>query len=265
MLSRVLINGLIACVALLAQKPSREIQELQRDVAQVQEELRLLKAALEERVGAATTKMDTMTKSLAELNDSVAGVRKGVEQLAQDQERKLIPMVAAQGSRVDQVSQSLSTMQQAFGDLTSAISRLQTQLTDLGNVVKVITTPVPKPPSAEELLKSADADRLGGKYELAAQGYTDFLKTYADSPQADVAQFQLGMMHYQMKDLESAANDFDAVVKNHPKSSKLPDALFYKAKSFEGLQRKTEAAAACQELRRRFPRNDFARQCAAPR
>lgn len=265
MLSRVLAIGLIAGAALLAQKPTREMQELQRDVAQLQEDVRLLKAALEERVGAATTKMETMTKSLAELNDSVGGVRKGLDQLAQDQSGKLIPLVAAQGSRVEQVSQSLSTMQQAFSDLTSAISRLQTQLADLGNVVKVIATPAPKPPSAEESLKSADADRLGGKYELAAQGYADFLKTYADSPQADVAQFQLGMMHYQMKDLESAANDFDAVAKNHPKSSKVPDALFYKAKSYEGLQKKSEAAAACQELRRRFPRSDFARQCAAPR
>jgi TolA-binding protein len=265
MLQRVLIIGLMAGAVLVAQKPSREIQELQRDVAQLSEEVRTLKAALEQRVSAATSQMETMAKSMTQLNDSVAGIRKNLDQLAQDQDRKLVPLVAAQGSRVDQVGQSLSTMQQAFGDLTSAINRLQTQVVDLGNVVKVISTPAPKPPSAEELLKSADADRLGGKYELAAQGYTEFLRSYADSPQADLAQFQLGMSHYQLKDMESAASDFDAVAKNHPKSAKLPDALFYKAKSLEALQKTSEASAACQELRRRFPRNDFARQCAAPR
>ena len=265
MLQRVVTIGLIVSAALLGQKPSREIQELQRDVAQLQEEIRTLKAALEQRIGAATTQMETMTKSMTELNGAVGGVRKSLDQLAQDQDRKLVPLVAAQGSRVDQVSQSLSTMQQAFGDLTGAINRLQTQVVDLGNAVRVISTPAPKLPSAEELLKAADADRLGGKYELAAQGYSDFLKAYADSSQADLAQFQLGMMRYQLKDMESAANEFDAVVKKHPKSSKLPDALFYKAKSLEAAHKKTEAAAACTELRRRFPRNDFARQCAAPR
>jgi TolA-binding protein len=260
MLQRVLIIGFIASAALFAQKPSREIQELQRDVAQLSEEVRTLKQSLEQRASAATTQMETMTKSLAQLNDAVAAVRKGFD----DQERKLTPLIAAQGTRVDQMAAGLSTMQQAFADLTASINRVQTQIVDLGNAVKVISTPAPKPPSAEELLRSAEADRLGGKYELAAQGYVDFLKSYADSSQADTAQFQLGMVHYQMKDMESAAKDFDAVVRNYPKSAKLPEALFYKAKSLESLGRKTEFAAACQDLRRRFPRNDFARQCAAP-
>jgi TolA-binding protein len=256
---RILSLGLLASAALLAQKPSREVQELQRDVAQLSEEVRSLKQSLEQRVASVTTQMDTMTKSLADLNASVGAVRKSVD----DQERKLTPQLAGQGTRIDQMASSFSTMQQALADLTTGINRLQTQIVDLGNAVKVISTPAPKPPSAEELLKSADADRLGGKYELAAQGYADFLKTYADSPEADVAQFQLGAVHLQMKDMESAAKDFDAVVQNYPKSAKLPDALFYKAKALEALGRKTESAAACQDLRRRFPRNEFVKQCAA--
>ena len=73
------------------------------------------------------------------------------------------------------------------------------------------------------------------------------------------------MVHAQLKDMEAAAKDFDAVVKSYPKSARLPEALFYKSKALEALGRKTESAAACEELRRRFPRNDFARQCAAPR
>jgi TolA-binding protein len=260
MLQRVLTIAAIASAALLAQKPSREIQELQRDVAQLSEEVRTLKQSLDQRVTAVSTQMETMTKSIAQLNDAAAAVRKGVD----DQDRKLTPLIAAQGTRVDQMASSFTTMQQALADLTTAINRVQTQIVDLGNAVKIIAAPAPKPPSAEELLKSADADRLGGKFELAAQGYADFLRSYADSPQADLAQFQLGMVHAQLKDMESAAKDFDAVVQNYPKSAKLPEALFYKAKALEALSRKPEAAAACQDLRRRFPRNDFARQCAAP-
>jgi TolA-binding protein len=260
MVHRLLPIALMTCAALVAQKPSREIQELQRDVAQLQEEVRNLKAAVEQRVGGVTTQMQTMTASLDKLNSAIASMQTGL----QEQEKKLVPMVAAQGSRVDQAASSLTTMQQAFSDLTTAVTRLQTQLTDLGNAVKVIATPAPKPPSAEELLKSAEADRLGGKYELAAQGYADFLRSYADSPQADVAQFQLGMTHYQLKDMEAAVRDFDAVAQNHPKSPRAPEALFYKARSLQALTRASEAAAACQELRRRFPRSEFVKQCASP-
>lgn len=261
MLHRVLTIAVCVAAALHAQKPSREIQELQRDVAQLSEEVRTLKQALDQRVSAVTTQMEAMTKSLAPLNDSIAAVRKSVD----DQERRLTPQIAAQGSRIDQMATSFSTVQQALADLTSGINRLQTQIGDLSNFVKVISTPAPKPPSAEELLKSADADRLGGKYELAAQGYTDFLKSYADSPQADAAQFQLGMVHVQLKDMESAARDFDSVVQNYPKSARVPDALFNKAKALRELNRVPDSIAACQELRKRFPRNEFARQCSIAR
>jgi TolA-binding protein len=254
MSSRIFSLLLIASAALLAaDKPNREIQELQRDMAQLQEEVKALRQTLDQRIGDATTQMQTIAAAMEKVNSSLAA--------SQEQERKIVPMVAAQSTRVDQVSSTLAQMQQAFGDLTSAINRLQTQVVDIGNNVKVITTPAPKPPSAEEALKSAEADRLGGKYELAAQEYADFLKSYADSPQADLAQFQLGMMHYQLKELETAVADFTAVAQKYPKSQRVADALLYKAKVLQELHLPTEAANTCLELRRKFPRSDSARQC----
>ncbi len=261
MLQRAVTICLIGSAALFAQKPSREILELQRDVARLQELITGLQQTLEQRVAGVGTQTEAMTASVEKLNATVASVQASI----QEQNRNLVPQVAAQGSRVEQVATTLSTMQQALADLTGAVNRLQTQMVDLGNVVKVISTPAPKPPSAEELLKSADADRLGGKYELAAQGYADFLKSYADSPQADMAQFQLGVAHFQLKDMESAARDFDAVAQKYPKSARVAEALFYKAKSLQALDRASDAAAACTELRRRFPRSEFAKLCAAPR
>jgi TolA-binding protein len=262
MLHRVLAFVLIAPAALVAaDKPNPQIQELQRDVAQLQDEVRQLKQALEQKIGANAAQIEAMTKSFADVHTTLTSIQKIVD----DRTRELSPMLASQGTKVDSVNAALATMQQAFGDLTASVNRMQTQMTDLGNAVKVIATPAPKPPSADELLKSADADRLGGKYELAAQEYADFLKTYADSPMADVAQFQLGMVHYQAKDMESAVRDFDAVSQKYPKSSKFADALFYKAKALQAMDRASEAAATCTELRRKFPRSEFVAQCAVPR
>src|SRR5215831_10159523 len=108
---RMLYLPLIASSALLAaDKPNREIQELQRDMAQLQEEVKTLRQALEQRVEAATSQMHTMTEAMNRLNSGVAAL--------QEQERKVVPLLAAKGSRVDQVASSLSTMQQAFTDLT---------------------------------------------------------------------------------------------------------------------------------------------------
>jgi TolA-binding protein len=248
-----------------ADKPNREIQELQRDVAQLQEMIRTLQSGVEQRVAGATTQMQAMTQSMDKLNATVAGVQKGLEQLAQDQDRKIVPLVASQGSRVEQMTGTLSTMQQAVADLTAALNRLETQMVDVGNAVKVMQMAAPKPPSAEDLLKSAESDRLGGKFDLALQEYADYVKQYGDTPMADTAQFQVGMLHYAAKDMEAAVKDFETLAGKYPGSKKLPEALFYKSKSLQALDRAADARAACLELRKRFATNDFARQCAVAR
>jgi TolA-binding protein len=81
---------------------------------------------------------------------------------------------------------------------------------------------------------------------------------------AHVAQFQIGMLHYGMKDYESAVHDFDALVGKYPNSAKAPDALFYKRKSLVALGRGGEAGAVCQELRKNYAASEFAKQCAPP-
>ena len=47
---------------------------------------------------------------------------------------------------MDQMSQDLHTVQQAVSDLTSLMSKMQAQLTDLNNAVKVMSAPAPPPP-----------------------------------------------------------------------------------------------------------------------
>ncbi len=244
-----------------ADKPNREIQELQRDMAQLQEMIKGLQQGMEQRAAAAAAQMQAVTASLDKVNANIAGVAKGIEQVAQDQDRKVVALIAGQGNRIDQAAGMLTVLQQAVADLTNVMNRLQTQVTDLSTAVKVMTTPAPRPPSAEELLKAAEADKLSGKPELALQEYSDFLNQFGDSPMADTAQFQIGMLHFQMKDIAGAAADFQTLTSKYPKSKKLPDALFYRAKILQSLHRAADAHAVCLELRRKFPTNDLAKQC----
>jgi TolA-binding protein len=250
-----------------ADKPSREIQELQRDVAQMQESIKALQQGLDGRFSAMSEQMKGMASSADRINATVASLQKGLDQIAQDQSRNIVPAVSSQGTRVEQMSGALTTMQQALADLTSAINKLQTQMVDVGNAVKLMQPPVAapgteKPPiGAADLINNAEGDRMGGKTDLALQEYTQYLQWYGDTPMAGVAQFQIGMLHYGMKDYDGAIKDFDALVQKSPTFTKVPDALFYKRKSLQALGRTAEAAAVCQDLRKNYASSEFARQC----
>ena len=75
---------LLAAAGLLsaADKPNREVQELQRDVAQLQDLIKGLQQGLEQRIGGAVTQMQAMSQSVEKLNATVAGMQKGLDQLA---------------------------------------------------------------------------------------------------------------------------------------------------------------------------------------
>jgi TolA-binding protein len=128
--------------------------------------------------------------------------------------------------------------------------------------VSVVQSPQgPPKPSAAELLRSAEADKLGGKYELAVQEYIDYLKQYPDTPEADAALFQLAMTHYAMKDYESTVRECDALVEKYSESKRIPEALLYKSKSLQALGKGANARAVCADLRKRFAASEFAKQC----
>jgi TolA-binding protein len=250
-----------------ADKPNLQIQELQRDVAQLQELVKGLQQGLDQRYSAIEAQMKAAAESAEKVNATVASLQKGLDQIAQDQSRNIVPVVTAQGSRVDQMNATVYTMQQALADLTAAINKLQTQIVDVSNAVKAGPPSAPpgteKPPiGAADLINNAEGDRLGGKLDLALQEYTQYLQWYSDTPMAHVAQFQAGMLHYAMKDYESAVKDFDTLAEKYPGSTKMPDALFYKHKSLQALGRASEATAACSELRKKYASSDLAKQCA---
>ncbi len=264
-----MIRRLSICILMAAAAGSaadnRDVQELQRDVAQLQEMIKNLQSGLDQRFSKVGTEIEGIGQSVDKVNASVAALQKNLDQVAQIQ-----PALATEGTRIDQATASLNTLQQAMADLTSAVNKIQAQMLDVGNAVKVLSAPAPPPPGetkvpAADLMNNAEGDRMGGKLDLALKEYADYLKWYGDSPMAHIAQFQIGMLHYSLKDYDDAVNDFDALDQKYPDSTKVPDALFYKRKSLQAMGRNTDAAAACQELRKRFPSNDLARQCVTAR
>lgn len=247
---------------------TRQMQELQRDVAQLQELVKALQATVNEKLGGMQAEVQKSVETAAQAKSSVEAAQRSLENLLKEQESKLVPPMAALGSRMEQASTALTTMQQGMADLASSMTKLQTQVADLNQAVKVLQAPPAAPPSdgpglpAADLFQNAEDDFHTGKLNLALQGYTQYLKWYSDTPLASEAQYRIGSIHQSQNDLEGALKDFDALLSTYPDSKKVPETLFYKGKVLMLLGRTAEANAAFRELRKRFPTSDVAKQAA---
>jgi len=271
------------CVWILVASPtlalaaSKEIQELQRDVAQLQQQVRDLQRSQDEKFAALQMLVQQAVDNASKANTAVAVIQSGFQQNIRDTESKVVAPVVGLASRMDQVSNDLRTVQQAVSDVTGLMSKLQAQLTDLGNAVKVMQAPPPAPPaqtplgggtaapetptiSATDLYSNARRDMSGGKLDLALQEFSDYLKWYGNTDLAPNAQFYIGSIHYSQGDYDNAVKEFDMVLEKYPDdANKRPDALYNKGLALEKMGRRTDGAQEFRELIKRFPSNDLSK------
>jgi len=257
---------------------SREIQELQRDVGLLQEQVKSLQMSQNEKLAALSVLVQQALDASNKANTSVAVIQNGFQQNLRDQENKVVTPVVGLATRMDQMSMDFRTLQGAVSDLTSMIGKLQAQLTDLNNAVKVLQTPPAPPPpaagtglgpnaaadtptqSATDLYESAGRDRQSGKLDLALKEYSDYLRWYGNTDYAPNAQYYIGWIHYSQMDYDQALKDFDLVLEKYEDNNKVPDSLYYKGMCLVKLGRRTQGADEFREFLKRFPNHDLARQ-----
>jgi TolA-binding protein len=284
MFRRFAMCALIAAVALAlvpmrAPAASKEILELQRDVAGLQEQLRLLKESQDKQLAALTVLVQQAIDTSRTSSTGVAVIQNNLQQSLRDMEGKVATPVAGLSTRLDGMDQDMRTLQQSVSDLTSSMSKLQQQLSDLNKAVAILAAPPPPPPAAttpagggngaaagapveapcapaSQLFPDANSDRGAGNYGLALNEYANYLRCYGNLPLAPAAQFYIGSIHALQGDNESAVQDFDAVLEKYPDNKQTADALYAKGLALVKLGRRTDGADEFSELIRRFSKTN---------
>lgn len=264
---------------------NKDIQELQRDVAQLQDMVRQLQTSQDQKLVEIRTLVQQSLQAANDANRAVAVIQSSVQQSLRDQENKVVAPVVGLGTRMDGLSNDVRTLQQSMADLASSISKIQAQLTDVGNAVKVMQAPPAPPPqsgatqggspmagaapgggetpsiSLKDLYDNANRDREGGKFDLALQEYNQLLHWYGNTDLAPNAQYYIAYIHYAQGDYDSAVKEYDLVLEKYPdNNNKMADAFYGKGLALAKLGRRTEANREFQELRKRFPNSALAQQ-----
>ena len=214
----------------------------------------------------------------------MAVITSTIEKNLRDQTEKIVTPVVGLSTRINEMGGELRTLGQAVGDLNALMSRLQVQLTDINNSIKVIQQPPAAPPPqpgqtgqptqpgqpvqpaaasdvppmpAEAMYNAALGDYRSGKYDYAVQGFADYLKYYGNTGYAPNAQFYMAMIHFVLGNFEASVKEFDMVLEKYPDNNKTPEALLYKGRALVKMPgHKTEGADEFMEVIRRFPKSD---------
>src|SRR5580700_5460126 len=197
---------------------SKEQQEMQRDIAQLQDQVRTLQSGFDQKMAAVETLIQQALDAGNKANTSVNVLNASVSQTLDRELKDALRPVAGLTAKVDNTNNDLSDVKNSMADMTTQLNRIQQLLADMNNAIKVIQAPPAAPPPsntnpdaaggqfggaasrsaippASVLYDNARSDYNSGKADLAANDYAEFLRDYPDDPNAPNAQFTIGEIH----------------------------------------------------------------------
>src|SRR5208337_631871 len=193
---------------------SKEIQELQRDVSILQDQLRTMQKDFGEKLVTMQTLVQTTLDSVNRTNNLVNVMENRFNDAMRQQQQGITVPVQAVGQKLDQMSEDFRAVRESVLDMNTRMGKLDAKMADLQNLINTIKAPPPPPPgaisptgapgipettqtgppagvSAEVLYTNAVRDQTTGKYDLAMQEFNDYLKYFSNTQFASNAQFYI--------------------------------------------------------------------------
>ena len=268
-LSRVAV--LLFALSPFAFGASKEILDLQRDVAMLQDQVRNLQSSLDQNVVAIKTLTQQTLESVNRTNEAVAVMQNRFNDAMKQQQDSLNGPVANVGQKLDQMSEDFRAVRESVLDMNTRLGKLDAKVADLQNLINTIhSAPAAPPPpaggiiapggtavpggantgaggppaglQADSLYTNAFRDYQAGKYDIAAQEFSDYLKYFGNTSFAPAAQYYAADIDYRQQDYEKALQGFDTVLEKYDDNAKTADAHYMKGNCEMKLGR-TQAAA----------------------
>lgn len=248
----------------------KEVMEMQRDVLQMQDQIRALQRSQDEKLAALQVLVQQTLDAANKANTTAAVLEASLRDKLGEQEKSLVAPVAGLGTKVDQMANDFAGVRESVADLSSRMGKLQTQLTDLNTVVRTMgtqpappgtpgaqATPPPAGVSAEQLYNAAMRDRTSGNADLSISQFNDYLKYFPNTDMAGNAQFYIGEIGYLRGDYTAALAAFDKM-EAYPESSKMPDMLLLKGRALAKSGYKAEARREFETLLKQYATHENA-------
>ncbi len=255
----------LAAAVLLAAGPAaaanKDIERLALQIATLQGQVAEIQRASEE----SRAELRRLTELVAEQN---ALLKKSVADRRQ-QDETVAASLKDLGDRIAEVAEALDAINAQAAPLLTPLpagaapagASAAAPATGEGTAGSTPAGPAPSGPvpAPRELYSQAYADYARGNYDLAVQGFSEYIRNYPGTDFTDNAQYWIGECLYGKKMYAEAIEAWNTLFKDHPASDKQPDGRVKKGMALERLGRKSQALVEYRYVVDRYPNSQAAR------
>lgn len=261
--------------ALLLGQKRDDFLSIQRDVAQLQDQVKQLQAGQDQKLAALESLIKQALEESNRVSSTAAALQRTLIERLNEQQSQVEAPIAVLGTKVDQSADELRSTRENLADLSRRLSTLDNKLADISSAVRTLNAPAVAPPppeasnsapaapaqrattpsgvSAESLWTKAVKDYTGAKDKIALNEFAEFLKYFPQNPNAAEAQYYMGLIYDHGEQYDDAAQVFAAVVERYPDSSKAADAMYMKGVEYQKAGSDKEAIAAYRAFVKQYP------------
>ncbi len=234
----------------------------------------------EQRLVSIESRQAAVEAQVADLQTAQQNIIARLVQVRQELDNSLQPLrtqSADRGEDLRSMEREVTALEAEVAEMDARIARLTEQLAGGGGPPSEATrlgTAMPPPrgaraPSAQEpspaqqnaastLYNGAYNDYLRENWELCVQGFEDYMRRYASSDRTDNAQYWIGMCERERGQLAAAHTAFQSVVRDHPNSELVADAMLNDGLILKEEGRERAAAESFRRLIQAYTESDAA-------
>ena len=239
-----------------------DFEAAQRQISELQEELANIKrtASSKDEVQNVNVRIAEQTETLLRSNATLVTKVNEIEERIQNTQGN----VEQATYRLDQISQQVARNQRDLEEMRARVTTMQAPAADGGGeATGELTVPaaaIPATPAMDPMqtYQAAYRDYQRGNFDLAIDGFRDFLSASANSDLADNASYWIGESLFSQKKYREAIGQFDAVVNKYPKSDKVPGALLKKGYAYINVGERAQGVVQLQYVLHEHPKSQEA-------
>ena len=252
---------LSACVS------SQDIEGLHRHIGDVEKKVDTVAAQSSSKEEVQRLN-ENLTKQVATLLRANADVGAKFDDLIREMQ-SLAGKLEDANRRLAQLSQQIAEAQSHLPGGTTSAAPPTSGAPPTGNVVNIAPPGGPPPgpggpnagrgPTPSDLFTQATADYQRGQYELARQGFLEYVGTYPKTDLSDDALYWAGECYAAQKKPKDAITTWDKLFAQYPQSDKAAAAHLKKALAHLDLNEKAQAIVQLQFVVHEYPGSDEAK------
>jgi len=248
---RLILGAALLSFAAPSRAANKDLERLQQQISNLETALADLKRG-----------SDDNAKELRRLNEALA-----------DENASLKKSIADQKVQWESFQSSLKEISDRVGALGEKLQAFQgggaypTQIpSGSGATGSVPSSPgsAPPPPSTtaapRELYSQAYADYARGNYDLAIQGFEDYLRQFPNTDFSDNAEYWIGECLFGKGKYLEATDQWKKLFSDYPTSEKIPDAHYKRGIAYEKLGQRSKALLEYRFVVDHYPNSEAGRR-----